>query len=1011
MKRYFNLLALVWAAIAISCNKSPEPISPGGNGSGGIGLYITQSERTQVTTRANTPAVETIDPQSVCVLVFSGNDNGSVLLDWAFAGAITHESRYGIQLAEHSEACYAHIVANFRSGIESASVNWTKGTTTLADVRQSLISGPLPTTSGVITQMPATPPMTGGQALPAGITAQTTIGTSADPVMLTPSTVKISVRNQVPAGSSYTFELQGATLFNAPDRGSVMSPATVTGTSYLPYGPGGDASKMMVGTGTEEGIPSTLPLYCYESAAGNATSVIIKALYNGAESYYRLNLHTADKSALRDLLRGYHYQIIVRTVQTAGYRTAAEARENPASNGIIYDIESLDPDSYDIVTNGAQYLGVSNSEYWMYNSNYINHFEMLYDDSEDIAKATPFTVTVLTYTTNRTWQPGLVTASTGIRLQTETGAKASTLPLAIAPTEGTPVRRELKAFFDDDFTEGTLDIRIGDLQKTIKVRRVHSASILGEAFPLGTDIIYASAKPVDNGFTKTDATAYGLSYSEAGNFVLGGKGYSELDPSREIYLKVNNRFNQTAADYCYSTIYLHRNTSAGRVKIDLAAELRGYDGTGDYAQRPLMRVQGTFHRNDQRGERLIQIPQNGANFGKPYCGRWQVRVLMGEDFIRLGEWDDNLTMTDGRFDGDPEARPVEGNKTFLTGDDFTVRFRLGLTSTNEGNPNRYGLVQITYIDRRLVNNIYDNMKLSNFIFVRQGETPDNILTPGETYSLTIDGTTTTFSAPDVKFSPYLLVDPTLGKTGPDVSDHHELTGSERAVFAEYPSWFGYLFQWGGKRAFNPMRPGSANNGLTNWDASWAPADHVEHCPDGYITPPALIGGQPLYQGVRCDGAENTGRNGSNVTSLGAYMDGYLDRYIEVIEDPASKPGEYDSYTLRNNAYERTQSNYYLNPSYTYDQTSVFLGYVIYNPKTMASMYFPMEMPLNFMNGAQWGDARADAYIMVQTQTPDATNPANAYVGTLSGMGAGPFCMPASKATATQIRCIKDPNRP
>lgn len=53
----------------------------------------------------------------------------------------------------------------------------------------------------------------------------------------------------------------------------------------------------------------------------------------------------------------------------------------------------------------------------------------------------------------------------------------------------------------------------------------------------------------------------------------------------------------------------------------------------------------------------------------------------------------------------------------------------------------------------------------------------------KTYTLTVDGTKTTFAAPDVKFSPYLLVDPTLSKTGTDVSDHHELTGDEHAVFA------------------------------------------------------------------------------------------------------------------------------------------------------------------------------------------------------------------------------------
>ncbi len=1005
MKRYFRTLPLLLAVLGAGCIKDPR-VSPEGNTPGQIGIYLTRPERTQVTTRANTSADETIDPQSVCVLLFSGNDNNSALLDWGFATPVALQSYYGIKLAERSEACYAHIVVNFRSGIETASANWAKGSTTLADVRQSLITDPLPATSGVISRMPSAHPMTGGQSLPSGITAQTTIGTSAAPVVLTPATVRLTVSNQVPTGSPYTFELQGATLFNAPDRGYVLPSATLSNISYLPYGPDGDVSKMMAATETIEGISTTQPLYCYESAAANATSVIVKALYNGCEGYYRLNLYTADKKALRDLLRGYHYKIVVRMVQTAGYRTAAEAMNNPASNGILYDIEAADPDSYDIVTNGAQYLGVSNSEYWMYNSNYINHFEGLYNDSEDIAKATPFSVTILIYTANRTWQPGEVTASAGIHLQGDDGAKVSSLKLSIPTTEGIPVRRELKAFFDNDFTEGTLDIRIGDLRKVIKIRREHSASILGETFPLGKDVIYASAKPIDNAFSTTDITAYGLAYSETGNFELGGKGNAQLDPTRQLYLKVNNRFDKASADYCYSTIYLHRNTAEGRVKVDLAADLRGYDGSGDYTQRPLVRVQGTFHRSDQRGERLIQIPQNPFKYDKPYYGRWIVRVIKGQDFIRLAEWDDNLTMENGRFPGDPEQRTIDGDKTVIAGDDFVVRFRIGLTSTNQGQPNRYGLIQIIYVDKRVVNNIYDKMKLSDFIFVRQGENPDNILDPGKTYALTVDGTKTSFAVPDVKFSPYLLVDPTLSKTGTDVSDHHELTGDEHAVFAQYPTWFGYLFQWGGKRAFNPMSSSDASSsaGLTNWDKNWAPTDYVEHCPEGYITPPAQIGGQPFFQGLRCDGAENMG---GNVTAPGVYMDGYLDRRIEVI----MSPGANDSYELYNHAYERTQSSYYKVSGSTSNPTSCALGYVIYNPETMASMFFPMEYPRDADAGVPLSMRMVDPYIMCQTQTPVDSDPAKAYVETLSGYGAGPYIIPYGKAMATQIRCIKDPNKP
>ncbi len=1014
MKRYFLITALLWAALGAGCVKDPGTVAPGGGKEGQISLYITRPERTQITTRAATAADEVIDPQSVCVLLFSGSDAGSVLFDWGFAAPIDLESCYGLKLPEHTGACHVEIVVNFRSGIETASAGWEKNTTTLADVRQSLVTAALPTASGIITAMPDTHPMTGGVDLPGGIGKNTTIGSSANPVLLTPATVKLTVRNQVPAGSYYTFALQGATLFNAPECGYVLPSATVTGVDLLPYGPEGDITRMMVATETVEGVTATLPLYCYESAAANATSVLIKALYNGYEGYYRLNVFNADKSALRDLVRGYHYKIVVRTVQTAGYRTTAEAMANPASNGIIYDIESEDPDSYDIITNGAQYLGVSNSEYWMYNTNYVNQFEGAYNESEDITKATPFTVTVLTYTANRTWQPGEVVASAGIHLQAEDGTHVSNLALPLPATEGATVRRELKAFFDEDFTQGTLDIRIGDLHKIVKVKRGHSAAILGESFPLGKDVIYASVTPIDNAYTKTDRTVFGLAYSADGDFQLGGKGTAELDPAQNLYLKVRNRFENTKADYCYSTIYLHRNTSAGRVKIDMAADMHGQEIWGDYSYKPLAEILGAFWKNDERGERLVQIPQSYKTLSKPYWGRWQAKVIRGEDFIRLDNWDENLRMTDGVFDGTAESRPVTGDKTQVFGNDFTVRFRIGLTGTNENNPNRYGLIQLIYVDKRQTNNPYSTLKLSCFIFVRQGENPDNLLTPGQSYT---DVNGKTFVAPDVKFSPYELVDPKLGNGGTDITDHTLLADDEQGALAQYPSWYGYETQWGQRRLIHPC---SVPDVLTSWqnyttNPEDLPAEYHEVCPEGYITPPSAIDGIPTHYGLRCTGMESGGAG--NIYGPGIYLDGYQDRRVEVTgRDYDFGPTEWNEVSMVNNAYKRTWAHYltknYGEAEYTENKSIMITGYLFYNRETMASIYFPTAFGRNLTDGSIWGDRRADPYLIYWTQTPDAANTTLGGAMFLSGMGGtGVTTDVLNKAFGVRVRCIKDPNKP
>lgn len=1023
MKRYFLITALLWAALGTGCTKDPETASPE-RVKGQVSLYITHPERPQVTTRANTPADETIDPQSVCVLLFSGNDDSSVLLDWGFAAPVDSESCYGIKLPEHTEACYAHIIANFRSGIEgiAAADGWTKNNTTLATVRQRLVTASLPVSSGAITAMPAIHPMAGGFDMPGGIRKSTTIGSSADPVILTPATVKLTVRNQVSSGSSYTFELQGATLCSAPDHGYVIPSAGISGIALLPYGPEGDVSRMMVATQTVEGVTATLPLYCYESAADNATSVIIKTLYNGCEGYYRLSLFNADKSALRDLVRGYHYKIVVRTVQTAGYRTAAEAMANPASNGIIYDIETEDPDSYDIITNGAQYLGVSNSEYWMYNSNYINAFENVYNDSEDITLATPFTVTVLTYTANRTWLPGEVTASEGIHLQAEDGTHVSGLTLPLPATEGASVRRELKAFFDDNFTEGTLDIRIGDLHKTVKVKRAHSASILGEVFPLGKDVIYASLKSVDNssGPTKTDPTAYGLSYDQ-NVFCLTGNVAGELDPDKELYLRVIKRFPDMTADYCYATIYLHRNTAAGRVKVDLATDMNGQGFAGDNNYNPMFNILGAFWKNDERGERLVQIPQCSYIYNNsplPLYGRWVAKVIAGQDFIRLEEWDEGLTMTNGVFDGDPEGRLIEGNKQDIAGKDFMVRFRIGLTSTNKGNPNRYGLIQLIYQEKRPGGSSWYDYKISNFIFVRQGEAPDNLLTPGQTYYSAKDGSTTVV-APDVKFSPYELIDPQEGTGGDNVTDHTLLADGERAVLAPYPTWYGYEFQWGQGRAYHPG-PYNKNNALTGWissvtDADKLPTEYREVCPEGYITPPTQIDGTDIHWGICCvypGGPQYTTYTNLNTGAHpGIYLDGYQDRRIEVTNGDI--PDTYENVwdiVAYNHAIEKTYAHYTEATSEgdILKNKMFSLGYLAFNPETMASLYFPIVLGGRAAwDGNIWDDYASGRYLLYWTQTVDAVTPQNGYSMALYDRRTSSL----NKAYGLRVRCIKDTNKP
>lgn len=1011
MKTFIKLITLLWVVICAGCTDEIAETKRDMALKDKVGLYFSIPKRTEVTTRASSETSTEI--QSVHVLLFDGNNDNSVLLDWKEAKLISSGETYyySAELGEQPSARHAYIIANSLNGIKTASANWKKGETALSVIKQTLTNS-LPVTSGVITSMPIESPLIGDCVLPGGVTGSSIIGSEQSPVSLTPATVKISVKNSVATNDIYAFELLGATLFNAPDKGYFF-PGIASSSKdihYLPYGKDGNISQMMVGIETVEGVSYTQPLYCYESLATDETSVIIKTLYNNVETFYRLNIFTVDKTALQDLIRGYHYKIVIREVKTAGYRTAEEARKNPASNGIIYEINAEDLDSYDIITNGVQYLGVSNSEYWLYNTNWVNQYNLTYDDGEDISTATPFAATILTYTTRNTWNEGSATASSGIHFQTETGQKASSIVLPLQTSSSVPVRKELKVFFDDDFTTGTIDIRIGDLYKVIKIKRELSFSVMGGSVSLGKNIVYATLKELSQSEVTPDPSAYGLSYTSNGaSLSLDQNGNTNPNPDQTLYLQLSN-YAFRAASFLHGELYFQRNTHEGRVKVSFSRDAHGIDG-GDYSYtKPSANIVGTFHRNNEYGERLVQVHQ--CTYSQmPAPGkmgeRWQARVLVGEDFIRLGEWDESLTFNEStkRFEGNPEDRPVLGDKTFLSGIGHAVRFRLGLTGKNTGKPNRYGLVQLLYVGRRAYNNVNSSVIFSAFIFVRQGEEADNILTPGETYieyKNSSSAPLVNYIAPDVKYSPYCLVDPSMGDGGPDVTDHTQLTNTTKARFADYPTIHGYYFQWSGDRAFNPLEPLSS---IAGWKKDFAPDTYVEHCPDGYITPPAKVNGINVLGALHCNIKDMsplyTFHSDGNKVTPGIYLDGYFDRYIKLITSS-------DWCELEYNAPHTGAMSVS-----SYNTSKIQLGYLIFNPKTFASLYVPVGLVRSGEDGSQSsGRDYAAPFCGFWTSTPSETELSKAKAASIYGYDrtASGGAWDVSKALAVPIRCIKDPTK-
>lgn len=192
---------------------------------------------------------------------------------------------------------------------------------------------------------------------------------------------------------------------------------------------------MMVGLNPDNS-DETLPLYAYESLKGNETFVVVKGTYNGTDGYYRINMVLPDKKEeVLPLLRNYYYRITITRVHKTGYATAQEVIDNPVENGVETTIEVVDPYSHEVISDGTHYLGVSNSEYWIYDNSIIHEFQTgtssvgsneAYETGTSpildggvtyYPEGNGYLATILTYTTKAEWAPGKVTADGGIRFR------------------------------------------------------------------------------------------------------------------------------------------------------------------------------------------------------------------------------------------------------------------------------------------------------------------------------------------------------------------------------------------------------------------------------------------------------------------------------------------------------------------------------------------------------------------------------------------------------------------
>lgn len=206
-----------------------------------------------------------------------------------------------------------------------------------------------------------------------------------------------------------------------------------------------DAEEIVTGGQTTKNNP----LYVYEThSLSNDTYLVIRGHYKGESFFYKMALVNNDQHVL-DILRNTEYIFTITSVRGRGFISMADAKASLASNtNLDYSILVQEESSYEIVSNNEYYLGVMNSHFEIYASAasgtaYVA-FSLITDcKSESIGERT-------------------ITATSGLRIVSPVDGM-----IPVSTTLPSQVKIEMLA----GFTSGEIELRLGNLRKTVTVKR------------------------------------------------------------------------------------------------------------------------------------------------------------------------------------------------------------------------------------------------------------------------------------------------------------------------------------------------------------------------------------------------------------------------------------------------------------------------------------------------------------------------------------------------------------
>lgn len=233
--------------------------------------------------------------------------------------------RFTIQLEASANEKYIYIVANANDKLTDIS----KESTTLADVRaitSNVVSGETNLVMSGVKQ----------SAIPG-------IGLVAEDFVLNRNTAKVTVEN----AEGISLRLGEFQLRNGSEEGQILAGAET------------DAANAPQGMATIGQSDPTKPLYTYPSSSASQPFLVVSGTDNSVTSWYRINLKSTEGSYF-SLLPNHHYEVKITKVNGKGYDSADEAAKHDPS-GIEAEIYDHQPTVYNMVTDGSQELGVSDT--------------------------------------------------------------------------------------------------------------------------------------------------------------------------------------------------------------------------------------------------------------------------------------------------------------------------------------------------------------------------------------------------------------------------------------------------------------------------------------------------------------------------------------------------------------------------------------------------------------------------------------------------------------------------